>query len=148
LCSACGTIAASALSARSLSRLDEEEGLTQVDFSMSRQTVAGYPVLTLRGEADISSAHMLRDGLTELIDSGGEAVVVDLTEVTFLDSTGLGVLVGARNAAVEAKSGLPIACEDGRILKLFRITGLDNVFDIHPSVDAAVQSLGPRADSA
>jgi anti-sigma B factor antagonist len=119
-----------------------------VDFSMSQQTVGGYPVLSVRGEADISSAQQLREGLSDLVDSDATAVVVDLTAVTFLDSTGLGVLVGARNAAVEAGSGLPIACDDGRILKLFRITGLDNVFEIHPSVDAAVQSLTPQPDSA
>jgi anti-sigma B factor antagonist len=115
---------------------------------MSQQTVGGYPVLTIRGEADISSAHILREGLTQLVDSNANGVVVDLTEVTFLDSTGLGVLVGARNAAVEAGTGLPIACDDGRILKLFRITGLDNVFDIHASVDAAVQSLAAQSDPA
>jgi anti-sigma B factor antagonist len=115
---------------------------------MSQQTVDGYPVLTLRGEADISSAHVLRDGLADLVISGARGVVVDLTEITFLDSTGLGVLVGARNTAVEAGTGLPIACDDGRILKLFRITGLDSVFDIHANVDAAVQSLATQANSA
>jgi anti-sigma B factor antagonist len=124
------------------------KGWTQVDFSMSQQTVGGYAVLSLRGEADISSADVLRDELSGLVDSQVSAVVVDLTGVTFLDSTGLGVLVGARNAAVEAGRALPIACDDGRILKLFRITGLDNVFDIHPSVDAAVQSLPVSPDSA
>jgi anti-sigma B factor antagonist len=119
-----------------------------VDFSMSQQTVGGYPVLSVRGEADISSAQQLRDGLGDLVSSDAKAVIVDLTAITFLDSTGLGVLVEARNAAVEVGSALPIACDDGRILKLFRITGLDNVFEIHPSVDAAVQSLTPQPDSA
>jgi anti-sigma B factor antagonist len=115
---------------------------------MSQRTVSDYPVVTLHGEADIYSAPVLRDGLSALIESGTKAVVVDLTEVAFLDSTGLGVLVSARNAATEAGSTLPIACNDGRILKLFRITGLEQVFDIHPSVDAAVQSLGAQADTA
>lgn len=121
--------------------------MTLVDFSMSQQTVGDYPVVTLHGEADISSAPVLRDALTALIGSGAKAVVVDLSEVAFLDSTGLGVLVGARNAAVEAAGALPIVCDDGRILKLFRITGLEQVFEIHPSVDAAVQSLGARTDT-
>lgn len=114
---------------------------------MSQRTAGSYPVLTLHGEADISSAPALRDGLTALIESGSKAVLVDLTDVAFLDSTGLGVLVSARNAAVEAGSALPIACDDGRILKLFKITGLEQVFDIHPTVDAAVQSLDGRAGS-
>lgn len=115
-----------------------------LDFSMSQRTAGSYPVLTIHGEADISSAPALRDGLTALIESGSKAVLVDLTDVAFLDSTGLGVLVSARNAAVEAGGALPIACDDGRILKLFKITGLEQVFDIHPTVDAALQSLdGP-----
>ena len=50
------------------------------------------------------------------------------------------MLVAARTAA--AARPLPIACKHERILKLFKITGLDGVFEIHPSVDAAVQSLG------
>ena len=67
--------------------------------------------------------------------------MVDLTDVGFLDSTGLGVLVTGRAAAAEVGGALPIACNRERILKLFKITGLDSVFEIHPSVDAAVQSL-------
>jgi anti-sigma B factor antagonist len=116
--------------------------MAQVDFSMTQQTVGDYPVLTVHGEADLYSAPALQDGLSTLLGAGAKAVVVDLTEVAFLDSTGLGVLVGARTRAVENGQTLPIVCEDGRILKLFRITGLETVFEIHPSVEAALQSLG------
>jgi len=119
--------------------------MTHVDFSVSQRTVDGYPVLAVRGEVDVYSAPALNDGLNALLDSGAEAVVVDLTQVAFLDSTGLGVLVAARTTARDAGSALPIVCDHARILKLFKITGLDSVFEIHPSVDAAVQSLGHQA---
>jgi anti-sigma B factor antagonist len=120
--------------------LDEDEGMTQVELSVSQQSVGDYAVLTVRGEVDVYSAPALQDGLSTLLDSDAKGLVVDLTEVGFLDSTGLGVLVAARTAA--AARPLPIACKHERILKLFKITGLDGVFDIHPSVEAAVQSLG------
>jgi anti-sigma B factor antagonist len=118
--------------------------MAQVDFSMSKQTIGDVPVVTLHGEADIYSAPLLRDGLATLLESGARAVVVDLTDVAFLDSTGLGELVSARNRAVEGAQAFPIACDDGRILKLFRITGLEQVFEIHPTVNAAVQSVQPQ----
>ncbi|PZS29824.1 MAG: anti-sigma factor antagonist [Pseudonocardiales bacterium] len=113
-----------------------------MELSVSQQSVGEYPVLAVRGEVDVYSAPTLADGLNTLLDSGTKPVIVDLTEVGFLDSTGLGVLVAARTAAVDAGRALPIACGHERILKLFKITGLDAVFDIHPTVDAAVQSLG------
>ena len=116
-----------------------------VDFSVSQRTVGDYSVLAVRGEVDVYSAPALHDGLSALLDSGAKAVVVDLTEVGFLDSTGLGVLVAARTSALDRGGALPIACERARILKLFKITGLDTVFDIHPNVDAAVQSLSHQA---
>ncbi len=121
--------------------------MTQVELSVSQQSVGEYPVLAVRGEVDVYSALALADGLNTLIQSGTKAVIVDLTEVGFLDSTGLGVLVTARTAAADAGQTLPIACDHERILKLFKITGLDAVFEIHPSVDAAVQSLGRENSS-
>jgi len=116
--------------------------MTQVELSVSQQSVGDYCVLAVRGEVDVYSAPDLHDELATLLESGAETVVVDLTEVGFLDSTGLGVLVTARAAAAAAGRALQIACDHERILKLFKITGLDAVFEIHPSVDAAVQSLG------
>lgn len=113
-----------------------------MELSVSQQSVGEYPVLAVRGEVDVYSAPALAEGLNNLIEAGTKAVIVDLTEVGFLDSTGLGVLVAARTAAADAGLALPIACDHERVLKLFKITGLDAVFQIHPSVDAAVESLG------
>ncbi|MDQ2751145.1 MAG: STAS domain-containing protein [Actinomycetota bacterium] len=118
-----------------------------MELSVAQQSVGEYPVLAVRGEVDVYSAPALADGLNTLIAAGAKAVIVDLTEVGFLDSTGLGVLVAARSAATEAGQTLPIACAHERILKLFKITGLDAVFEIYPSVDAAVQSLGHESSS-
>lgn len=112
-----------------------------MEFSVAQHEVGGFPVVSVNGEIDVYSAPQLKDALTELIGAGRPAVVVDLTEVGFLDSTGLGALVSARTSATDADIRLPVVSDRDRILKLFRITGLDGVFEIYPTVDAAVASL-------
>ena len=96
---------------------------------------------TVNGEVDVYSAPELKDKVSELIESGQTTLIVDLSGVAFLDSTGLGALVEARSATTEAGGALPIVCTQDRILKLFTITGLDGVFSIHPDVGAAVAEL-------
>lgn len=98
-------------------------------------------VVSVNGEVDVHSAPALREGVTAALTANPSAVVVDLSKVGFLDSTGLGALVAARAAATERGVALPIVCTSARILKLFTITGLDGVFDIHQSVDSAVASV-------
>lgn len=112
-----------------------------MELSVSRQSVGGFPVVAVSGEVDVYSAPALKDSLTELLQSGVVTVIVDLSAVAFLDSTGLGALVEARSATTEAGGSLPLVCSQERILKLFAITGLDGVFTIHPTVDEAVTAL-------
>ncbi len=112
-----------------------------MELSVSRQSVGGFPVVAVSGEVDVYSAPALKDSLTELLQSGVVTVIVDLSDVAFLDSTGLGALVEARSATTEAGGSLPLVCSQERILKLFAITGLDGVFTIHPTVDEAVTAL-------
>ncbi|GAB2483951.1 anti-sigma factor antagonist BldG [Jatrophihabitans fulvus] len=115
--------------------------MARVELSVSRQSVGGFPVVAVSGEVDVYSAPALKDSLTELLQGGVSTVVVDLTAVSFLDSTGLGALVEARSATTDAGGALPLVCTQERILKLFAITGLDGVFSIHASVDDAVAAL-------
>jgi anti-sigma B factor antagonist len=98
------------------------------------------------GEVDVHSAPALRDCLIELLESGSSRVIVDLTEVGFLDSTGLGALVAARTKAGETGASLLLVCPSERILKLFAITGLDGVFDIHATVEAARSAAAESSD--
>lgn len=117
-----------------------------MELSVSRQGTDDVPVVAVSGEVDVYAAPALRDGLTELLQDGS-SVVVDLTEVGFLDSTGLGALVAARTAAAEKGALLPLVCTHQRILKLFTITGLDGVFRIYPSVDQALSGLDEPLDA-
>jgi anti-sigma B factor antagonist len=118
-----------------------DEGGSAMELGVSRESVGGATVLAVRGEVDVYSAPELSDNLTQLLDEGTTAIVVDLSDVAFLDSTGLGALIGARSATESAGGTLAIVCTNDRILKLFTITGLDNVFQIYPTTDAAVAGI-------
>ena len=109
-----------------------------MDISVSQPTTGDIPIVAVTGEVDVYSAPLLKEKITELLESGQNTLIVDLSGVGFLDSTGLGVLVEARTATTEAGGALPLVCSQERILKLFTITGLDGVFTIHSTVDEAV----------
>jgi anti-sigma B factor antagonist len=112
-----------------------------MELTVTRRTEGGRPVVSVSGEVDLHSAPRLSEQLAAMLDTGGGTLVLDLTDVGFLDSTGLGALVGARASATERGGALPLVCTHERILKLFTITGLDGVFDVHPSVQEALDSL-------
>ena len=95
-------------------------------------------VVAVRGEVDIATAPKLREKLVELASQGAQKVVVDLEGVDFLDSTGLGVLIGGMKRLRGLDGDLTLVCTQPRILKVFEITGLNRAFTIHETVDAAV----------
>lgn len=110
-------------------------------FHIADEEIGGVPVVSASGEIDVATAPPLRDRLQALTTSGRSTVVVDLLHVTFLDSTALGVLVGALKRCRESGGDLPLVITEPRILKVFEITGLTGVFPIHNSVDEAVRSV-------
>jgi anti-sigma B factor antagonist len=95
-------------------------------------------VIAVRGELDIATAPQLRAALIEAIDTHpGEELIVDLNGVEFIDSAGLGMLVGGRRRARERRGDL-ILVSTGRIVgNVLKLTGLDRVFDVHESVEGA-----------
>lgn len=100
--------------------------------------VDGWTVVAASGEIDVATASVLRDRLTELVEAGATRLVVDLEDVAFIDSTGLGVLVGGVRRARAEGGDLRLVCTNTRILKVFAATGLDEVFSIGSTVDEAV----------
>ena len=108
-----------------------------MELSLTTRSASGYAVLEVGGEIDVYTAPQLRERLLEMISAGNKNVVVDLSRVDFLDSTGLGVLVGAHRRLRSGEGSLRLVCPHERLLKIFRITGLDKVFDVHDSVDNA-----------
>jgi anti-sigma B factor antagonist len=107
------------------------------DLSLATREVAGHTVVEVRGEVDVYTASLLRERLLAVIDSGAGRVVADLRRVDFLDSTGLGVLVGALKRLRMAGGDLVLVCDNEKLLKIFQITALDRVFALHDTVEAA-----------
>lgn len=95
-------------------------------------------VLTVRGEVDVYTAPRLREKLVELVAQRRYHIVVDLEAVDFLDSTGLGVLVGGLKRLRSHDGDMALVCTHHSILKVFEITGLTKVFKIHDSLESAV----------
>lgn len=93
--------------------------------------------ITLHGEVDVYTAPRLKEKLVELIEGGCSNVVVDLEGVSFIDSSGLGVLVSALRRARERDGAVRIVCTRENILKILRITGLDKVFPVFTDIAEA-----------
>jgi anti-sigma B factor antagonist len=97
-------------------------------------------VLQVTGEVDVYFAPMLRERIRELAAKGAVHLIADLSQVDFLDSTGLGVLVGGLKRLREDGGSLALVITAPRILRIFQITGLTKVFAAWPSVADAVNA--------
>ncbi len=109
-----------------------------VDLTLTTREAGGRTVVVVGGEIDVYTAPRLRDTITELVAGGAYNLIVDMERVEFLDSTGLGVLVGGLKKVRAHDGSLELVCNQDRLLKIFKITGLSKVFVIHASADAAL----------
>jgi anti-sigma B factor antagonist len=95
-------------------------------------------IYRLRGSLDMATAPSVRAALIEAADEGKHDIIVDCSMLEYLDSTGLGALIGAHKRASEHGGRLRIIVNDGPILRLFSITGLMTVLSVYNSVEAAL----------
>src|ERR1700683_5786436 len=107
----------------------EEEGM---DLTLNVYSDSpDYTVVAVGGEIDVYSAPKMREKLISLVESGSYHLIIDMEQVEFLDSTGLGVLVGGLKR-VRAHAGLiDLVCTQGRLVPLFPITGLSRVVSLY-----------------
>jgi anti-sigma B factor antagonist len=115
-----------------------------VDLKLDHHAKDGIEVIDVQGEIDMYTAPRLRELLIDLVSTGSYQLVVNLDTVRFLDSTGLGVLVGALRRVRAHDGSLDLVCTQQPILKIFRITGLTEAFGIHESVDRAIAAAKGR----
>jgi len=99
---------------------------------------ADCAVLRVRGEIDICTAPELREHVIKLVADGVRHITADLRAVDFLDSTGLGALVGSLKRLREQDGSLTLVTAADRVLTILRLTGLNRVFTLHPSVPEAL----------
>jgi anti-sigma B factor antagonist len=112
------------------------------EITVTRRTEGHAEVVTVAGEIDIATYRQLRSMLITAVDAGPGTVVVDMSGVEWIDSTGLGTLVGALKRAREKHGTVRVAGAPGRIAKHFQVTGLSRLFGMHPTIEDALASLG------
>jgi anti-anti-sigma factor len=105
----------------------------------------GVSVVAVEGDVDLHSAPVLRTRLAALADAETAHVVLDLSDATFLDSMALGVILVAQKRLVEAGGRLDLVAPTPEIRRIFEITMLDQVFDLHDTRAEAVRNGDNRA---
>jgi anti-sigma B factor antagonist len=103
-------------------------------------TIGGHGVVRAEGELDVGTAAQMRETVSAALDEH-DRLVVDLSAVTFLDSVTLGVLIGAYNRTKDGGGALAVVVTDERVRRVFRITGLDKVFAMYETLEAALAAL-------
>ena len=115
-----------------------------MDLKLGHYDKDGIEVIDVEGEIDIYTAPRLRELLIDLVSKTSYQLVVNLDKVGFLDSAGLGVLAGGLRRVRAHDGSLDLVCTQQRILKIFRITGLTEVFGIYQTVDQAIAATKGR----
>jgi anti-sigma B factor antagonist len=101
-------------------------------------------VLGVAGDVDAANAQVLREAVVTAIDSGPSVLVVDLTEVGYIDSVGLGTLVVGLKRASERGATMRLVVTSPQIQKVLNITGLLSVFEIYNNAPAAIKGGGGK----
>ncbi|MCA1830132.1 MAG: STAS domain-containing protein [Actinobacteria bacterium] len=109
-----------------------------VDFSVRDRTEGPWTVIDVEGEVDMFTAPKLRERLVQTVDQGNYRIIVNLQGVSFMDSTGLGTLVGGLKRVKEHDGTLALICSQRPVLRVLTITGLTNVFPIFESLEDAL----------
>jgi anti-anti-sigma factor len=117
------------------------------EMSVTVRSERGVVIAAVVGDIDLSTVAGLRERLSELADSG-QPLLLDLNRVTFIDSTGLGVLVAtARRAAVNGVT-LHAVCSRPQTRKLLWLTGVDRRIPLSATVDGALTLLAKSGDAS
>jgi anti-sigma B factor antagonist len=111
-----------------------------IDFVVESRQEGPWSVIDVQGEVDMFTAPKLRERLVETVDQGHYQVIVNLQGVSFMDSTGLGTLVGGLKRVKEHDGTLALVCSSRPVLRVLSITGLNNVFPIYETVEQSLAS--------
>jgi anti-sigma B factor antagonist len=112
----------------------------EVEFRTKVKEAGGYPVIELKGEIDLSTSPVFKEKVYEIIESGRKDIVIDLSGLEFMDSTGLGVLVAALKKTSMEGGSIRLVCSKKSIIKIFTITGLDKVFAIYNNLRECLEA--------
>jgi anti-sigma B factor antagonist len=102
-------------------------------------------IVAVEGEIHVSTAPEFSAMLSAIVDGGPTSLVLDLTGVMFIDSTGLSVLLSALRQVTHAGGQMAVVCSNPTVLRLFEITRLDTTFDIHAALEPALAAVQAAA---
>jgi anti-sigma B factor antagonist len=112
----------------------------QVELHAKVKEKGGFPVIELKGEIDLSTSPYFKEKVYEVIESGKKDIIINLSGLDFMDSTGLGVLVAALKKATMEGGSIRLVCNKKSIIKVFTITGLDKVFSIYNNLRECLEA--------
>ncbi len=112
---------------------------TETPFDLVRMDVRGHPVLVVYGELDALSSPRIYEALNALVAEEPTTLLIDLANVTFIDSSGLGALIVAERHLDEAGGQLRLVSVPQTVAKVFAIAGLDQRFHVYPTAEHATE---------
>jgi anti-sigma B factor antagonist len=116
-----------------------------MNLTIDINRVENVTVVGLSGELDAYTSLELRETVVRLVEEGARDIIIDLEKVDFIDSVGLGTLVGCLKRSAEHGGSISLVCVNPQIQKVFDITGLSKIFAIYKTREEALKRMSPMA---
>ena len=113
----------------------------EMDLKITVRNERRIPVIVLTGELDAYTSARFRETMIGLIENGAASLIISMNEVEYIDSSGLGALVGGLKRASERGGKIAIVCNNPQVKKVFEITGLERVFPLYGAEDEAESGM-------
>jgi len=117
----------------------------EMDLGIAVRRNGKVTIIQLTGELDAYTSARFREVMVDAIEGGGENLIVSMADVEYIDSSGLGALVGGLKRSSERNGRIVIVCAQPQVRKVFEITGLEKVFALYNDEDEAVRALGGKS---
>ena len=112
----------------------------EMDLQISVRRNGDVAIIDLAGEVDAYTSARFREVMIDIIDDGGVNLIVSMAKVEYIDSSGLGALVGGLKRTSERKGRIVLVCDQSQVRKVFEITGLEKVFPIFDTEQEALEA--------
>ena len=112
-----------------------------MDIKVETKEVKNGHIISVQGEIDVYTSPRVKEIINELIEQGHFNLIINLEGVRYIDSTGLGVLIGALKKVRENEGSINLICTNPQIKKIFNITGLVKIFGIHKNEEEALKNI-------
>ena len=119
----------------------------EMDLQIAVRKNGAVTVIELSGEVDAYTSARFREIMVETIEDGGSNLIISMVGVEYIDSSGLGALVGGLKRASERNGRIVIVCDQPQVRKVFEITGLEKVFPLFEVEAAALAAFAEEKTS-